>query len=57
MVTAQSAIEAEAAIGRGAFDICILDLNLGEVYGLDLLPRLREWKWASPVSRVRSSAS
>ncbi|THD04344.1 sigma-54-dependent Fis family transcriptional regulator [Panacagrimonas perspica] len=49
VVTAQSAIEAEAAIGRGAFDICTLDLNLGEVYGLDLLPRLREW---APWMRV-----
>ena len=49
VVSAQSAIEAEAAIGRGAFDICILDLNLGEVYGLDLLPRLREW---APWMRV-----
>ena len=49
VVAAQSATEAEAAIGRGAFDICTLDLNLGEVYGLDLLPRLREW---APWMRV-----
>jgi two-component system, NtrC family, response regulator AlgB len=43
VVSAQSPVEAEAAIGRGLFDICILDQNLGEVNGLDLVPRLREW--------------
>ncbi|MGQ0622310.1 MAG: sigma-54-dependent transcriptional regulator [Panacagrimonas sp.] len=43
VISAQSAIEAEAAIGRALFDICILDLNLGDDYGLDLVPKLREW--------------
>ncbi|MGQ0502360.1 MAG: sigma-54-dependent transcriptional regulator [Panacagrimonas sp.] len=43
VVSAQSAVEAEAALGRAVFDVCILDLNLGETNGLDLLPKLREW--------------
>ena len=43
VISAQSAIEAEAALGRALCDICILDLNLGEDYGLDLVPKLREW--------------
>ena len=43
VVSAQSAVEAEAALGRALFEVCILDLNLGEVYGLDLIPKFREW--------------
>ena len=43
VVCAKSAVEAESALGRALFDICILDLNLGDDYGLDLLPKLREW--------------
>lgn len=43
VISAQSAIEAEAAIARALFDVCILDLNLGNDYGLDLIPKLREW--------------
>jgi len=47
--TALSPSEAEAAIARSAFDICVLDVNLGDVSGIDLLPRLRE---AAPWMRV-----
>ncbi|MGQ0699304.1 MAG: sigma-54-dependent transcriptional regulator [Panacagrimonas sp.] len=43
VISAQSPVEAEAALGRALFDVCILDLNLGEAYGLDLIPKLREW--------------
>jgi two-component system, NtrC family, response regulator AlgB len=43
VVSAHSGVDAESALGRGLFDICILDLNLGEEYGLDLVPKLREW--------------
>ncbi|HSW15296.1 MAG TPA: sigma-54 dependent transcriptional regulator [Solimonas sp.] len=46
---AQSAAEADAALGRAVFDICVLDVNLGEDSGLELLPRLRE---AAPWMRV-----
>jgi len=47
--TAQSAAEADAALGRAVFDICVLDVNLGEHSGIELLPRLRE---AAPWMRV-----
>jgi NtrC-family two-component system response regulator AlgB len=47
--TAQSAAEAEAALARAVFDVCLLDVNLGEDSGMDLLPRLRE---AAPWMRV-----
>ncbi|MDB5970864.1 MAG: sigma-54-dependent Fis family transcriptional regulator [Hydrocarboniphaga sp.] len=47
--TARSAAEAEAALGRNVFDACVLDLDLGEDSGLDLLPKLREW---APWMRV-----
>ncbi len=45
----QSPVEAEAALGRGMFDACVLDLDLGEASGLELLPKLREW---APWMRV-----
>jgi NtrC-family two-component system response regulator AlgB len=41
--TARSAAEAESALGRNVFDVCVLDLDLGDDSGLQLLPRLREW--------------
>ncbi|WP_428311724.1 sigma-54-dependent transcriptional regulator [Hydrocarboniphaga sp.] len=47
--TARSAAEAEAALGRNVFDACVLDLDLGEDSGLELLPKLREW---APWMRV-----
>jgi NtrC-family two-component system response regulator AlgB len=47
--TARSAAEAEAALGRNVFDVCVLDLDLGEDSGLELLPKLREW---APWMRV-----
>ena len=45
----QSPVESEAALGRGMFDACVLDLDLGEASGLELLPKLREW---APWMRV-----
>ncbi|AXQ27362.1 sigma-54-dependent Fis family transcriptional regulator [Solimonas sp. K1W22B-7] len=47
--TAQSAAEAESALARAVFDVCLLDVNLGEDSGMDLLPRLRE---AAPWMRI-----
>ncbi|HUP91140.1 MAG TPA: sigma-54 dependent transcriptional regulator [Solimonas sp.] len=47
--TAQSGTATEAALGRATFDACVLDLNLGEESGMDLLPKLREW---APWMRV-----
>jgi NtrC-family two-component system response regulator AlgB len=38
----QTAHDAEQALARGVYDICVLDLDLGGTHGLDLLPRLRE---------------
>lgn len=49
ITTAQSPLEAEAALSRTLFDVCVLDVNLGEVSGLDLLPSMREW---APAMRV-----
>src|SRR5829696_9113575 len=46
---AQTMVEVEAALGRNLFDACVLDLNLGDVSGLDVLPKLREW---APWMRV-----
>lgn len=43
VTTAQDAAQAEAALGRLIFDVCMLDLDLGSSSGLDLLPKLREW--------------
>jgi NtrC-family two-component system response regulator AlgB len=47
--TARSAAEAEAALGRNVFDVCVLDLDIGGDSGLELLPKLREW---APWMRV-----
>src|SRR5581483_7964212 len=49
VTSVQSPVEAEAALGRGLFDACVLDLDLGEASGLELLPKLREW---APWMRV-----
>src|SRR4051812_25137140 len=49
ITTAQSPLEAEAALSRTLFDVCVLDVTLGEVSGLDLLPSMREW---APAMRV-----
>lgn len=67
---AQSATEAESALGRGVFDVCVLDLDLNDESGIELLPKLREWApWmrvvmatatddvAVAVSAIRSGAS
>src|SRR6478735_1650175 len=47
--TAQNAGSALAAVARSVFDVCILDLHIGEDFGLDLLPQLRA---AAPWMRV-----
>lgn len=49
VVAARCMAEAEAALQRGVFDVCVLDLYLDEESGLELLPRLRE---AAPWMRV-----
>jgi len=47
--TAQNTGSALAAVARSVFDVCILDLHIGEDFGLDLLPQLRA---AAPWMRV-----
>lgn len=47
--TAPNAGSALAAVARSVFDVCILDLHIGEEFGLDLLPQLRA---AAPWMRV-----
>ncbi len=42
MIAAGSAAEADAALRRGVFDVCLLDLHLGTESGLELLPSLVE---------------
>jgi two-component system, NtrC family, response regulator AlgB len=49
VTTAQSSEQALAALAHEVFDLCFLDLRLGEESGLDLLPRLRA---AAPWMRV-----
>ena len=49
VTSVQSPVEAEAALGRSMFEACVLDLDLGEASGLELLPKLREW---APWMRV-----
>ena len=47
--TAQNSAQALAALARGVFDVCVLDLRLGEESGIELLPALRQ---AAPWLRV-----
>src|ERR1044071_6558695 len=49
VTSVQSPTEAEAALGRLLFDVCVLDLDLGDESGMLLLPKLREW---APWMRV-----
>jgi NtrC-family two-component system response regulator AlgB len=49
VATAANAEQAEDIVQRNVFDLCFLDLRLGDVSGLDLLPRLRQ---AAPWMRV-----
>ncbi len=49
ITTASCREQAEGALNRAAFDLCLLDLRLGAESGLELLPRLRE---AAPWMRV-----
>src|SRR5215475_10658986 len=47
--TASDAGQAEELVQRDVFDLCFLDLRLGDASGLDLLPRLRQF---APWMRV-----
>ena len=48
--TAQSVAQALQRLSENVFDLCFLDLNIGEESGLDLLPRLRaEAPWMRVV--------
>jgi NtrC-family two-component system response regulator AlgB len=49
VTSVQSPGEAESALGRTLFDVCVLDLDLGDDSGMELLPKLREW---APWMRV-----
>ena len=47
--TASDAAQAEDIVQRDVFDLCFLDLRLGDTSGLDLLPKLRQY---APWMRV-----
>jgi NtrC-family two-component system response regulator AlgB len=47
--TAPDAVQAEELLQRDVFDLCFLDLRLGDTSGLDLLPVLRQ---SAPWMRV-----
>ena len=49
VATAQNSQQAEARIEQDVYDVCFLDLRLGEENGIDVLPRLRS---AAPWMRV-----
>ena len=49
VTTAQNGAQALAALEREVFDVCFLDVSIGEESGLDLLPRLKS---AAPWMRV-----
>lgn len=49
VTTASDAAQAEELVQSDVFDLCFLDLRLGETSGLDLLPKLRQY---APWMRV-----
>jgi len=49
VAAATDATQAESLVQREVFDLCFLDLRLGEVSGLDLLPKLRQ---AAPWMKI-----
>src|SRR5215831_1342151 len=49
VATATEAAQAEEVVQRDVFDLCFLDLRLGDTSGLDLLPKLRQY---APWMRV-----
>lgn len=49
VATATDAEQAEMQVVRDVFDLCFLDLRLGDTSGLDLLPKLRQ---AAPWMKV-----
>ena len=54
VTTAQTPDQARAQLYTAVFDVCFLDLNLGDSSGLDLLPQLQE---ISPWMRVVMATS
>lgn len=57
VATASSVAQALAALGQEVFDLCFLDLRLGDDNGLDLLPRIRaEAPWMRVVIVTAHSA-
>ena len=49
VTTASDSAQAEELVQSDVFDLCFLDLRLGETSGLDLLPKLRQY---APWMRV-----
>ena len=49
VAAATDATQAESLVQREVFDLCFLDLRLGEVSGLDLLPKLHQ---AAPWMKI-----
>ena len=49
VATASEAAQAEEVVQREVFDLCFLDLRLGDTSGLDLLPKMRQY---APWMRV-----
>jgi NtrC-family two-component system response regulator AlgB len=49
VTTAQSGAQAMAALEREVFDVCFLDVSIGEESGIELLPKLKS---AAPWMRV-----
>jgi two-component system, NtrC family, response regulator AlgB len=49
VTTAQSGAQALAALEREVFDVCFLDVSIGEESGIDLLPKIKS---AAPWMRV-----
>ena len=53
VATATSAAQAEALLQRQVFDLCFLDLRLGEDNGLDVLAQMRiQAPWMSALAHV-----
>src|SRR5215475_7951276 len=55
--TASDADQAEELVQRDVFDLCFLDLRLGDTSGLDLLPKLRQYSPWMKVIMVTAHSS
>ena len=49
VATAQTSAQAEARLEQDVYDVCFLDLRLGDENGIDVLPKLRT---AAPWMRI-----